>query len=180
MNHTDHVNLLKGGVGAGGQWADLGSGRGAFTLALAEILGVKGSIVSVDKDGGALAEQRKSMQARFPEAQVYYRTADFGEGLGLPPLDGVVMANSLHYFRSKDRIVTHVRSMLKPGGHLIIVEYNVEHGNYAVPHPISYPQWAALAARLGFAETRLLGTVPSSFLKEFYSALSVAPEISGP
>jgi hypothetical protein len=64
--------------------------------------------------------------------------------------------------------------MLKPGGRLIVVEYNVERGNFAVPHPITYPQWAALAARAGFAETRLIGTVPSSFLKEFYSALSIA------
>jgi len=36
VNHADHVALLARGVtqGEGGTWADLGSGTGAFTLAL--------------------------------------------------------------------------------------------------------------------------------------------------
>jgi len=31
-----------------------------------------------------------------------------------------------------------------------------------------------LAGRAGFASTRLLATVPSSFLREFYAALSLS------
>jgi ubiquinone/menaquinone biosynthesis C-methylase UbiE len=166
------VNLLKDGVTPGGLWADLGSGHGAFTLALADLLGDTGTIISVDKDSGALHDQERSMRARFPAIRVEYRTADFSGPLDLPPLDGIVMANSLHYFKRKDAIVAHVRGMLKPGGRLIVVEYNVDRGNWAVPHPFTYPQWAEIAARAGFAKTRLLGTVPSSFLHEFYSALS--------
>ena len=51
MDHTDHVTLLRGGVSApGGVWADLGSGTGAFTLALSDLLGLSGTIYSVDKD----------------------------------------------------------------------------------------------------------------------------------
>jgi len=176
MNHTDHVNLLRPGIPeSGGLWADLGSGRGAFTLALADILGETGSIISVDKDRGALRDQELAMRSRFPSAHVDYRAADFSRPLDLPPLDGVVMANSLHYFSRKGPLVEHVRSMLKPGGRLIVVEYNVDRGNFAVPHPLTYPQWVELAARAGFAETRLLGTVPSSFLREFYAALSLSP-----
>ena len=176
MNHTDHVNLLRPGIpAAGGLWADLGSGRGAFTLALAEILADSGSIISVDKDRAALRDQELAMQTRFPTAHVDYRAADFSKSLDLPPLDGVVMANSLHYFSRKQPLVEHVRAMLKPGGHLIVIEYNVDRGNWAVPHPLTYSQWAELAARSGFAETRLLGAVPSSFLHEFYSALSISP-----
>lgn len=39
MDHTDHTNLLRGGIdGSSGTWADLGAGAGAFTLALAELL----------------------------------------------------------------------------------------------------------------------------------------------
>ena len=58
MQHADHVDLLRGGVPTvGGLWADLGSGGGAFTLALAELIGPEGAILSVDKDRRALAEQ---------------------------------------------------------------------------------------------------------------------------
>lgn len=59
MEHKDHVNLIKPAVRKPGTWAELGSGRGAFTLALAELLGPEGSIVSVDRDRRALAAQEK-------------------------------------------------------------------------------------------------------------------------
>ena len=57
MNHRDHVNLLRRGVPEpGGVWADLGSGAGAFTLALAELVGPGAEIYAVDKDRGALRQ----------------------------------------------------------------------------------------------------------------------------
>ena len=100
MKHEDHVALLREGIAEpGGVWADLGSGAGAFTLALADLLGPTGEIYSVDQDRGALREQERAMRARFPETTAQYLAADFTQRLDLPPLDGVVMANSLHFQR---------------------------------------------------------------------------------
>lgn len=174
MTHDDHVKLLEGGIpGTGGVWADLGSGWGAFTLALADLLGPTATIYSVDKDRGALREQEAAMSARFRGTTVHYIAADFTRPVELPPLDGVVMANSLHYQRNKEPVLQLVRGYLKPGGRFILVEYNADHGNLWVPHPISYPTWEHLAQRNGFATTQLLATVPSRFLREIYSAVSV-------
>ena len=176
MRHEDHVDLLRGGVAeVGGVWADLGSGQGAFTLALADLLGPGATIYSVDRDRGALREQERAMSARFPGTAVHYVAADFTKPLELPPLDGLVMANSLHFQRHKDGVLQLVRGYLRPGGHFVLVEYNADSGNMWVPHPLSYPTWETLARRNGFASTRLLHTVPSRFLREIYSALSVAP-----
>jgi ubiquinone/menaquinone biosynthesis C-methylase UbiE len=175
MNHQDHVQLLEGGVPAqqpDGVWADLGSGWGAFTLALADLLG-PGTIYSVDKDGSALREQEGEMRVRFPSTNVQYLRADFTKRLDLPPLDGIVMANALHFVRHKEPVLDIIRSYLKPEGRLILVEYNADSGNMWVPFPLSYPTWERLAERSGFAATRLLTTVPSRFLREIYSALSV-------
>jgi ubiquinone/menaquinone biosynthesis C-methylase UbiE len=173
MEHADHVNLLRAGIAEpGGRWADLGSGAGAFTLALAELIGPTGEIYSVDKDGGALREQERRFQARFPGQRVHYLQADFTHPLSLPPLEGIVMANALHYHRNKAGLVQQLRHSLKPGGRLLLVEYNVEAGNFAVPYPISYPRWETLARECGFAHTQLLLTRPSRFLKEFYAAAS--------
>src|SRR5688572_3323616 len=106
MNHSDHVNLLRNGVPAqGGVWADLGSGTGAFTLALADLIGPTGAIHSVDRDGSALREQERAMRARFPQTAVHSLNADFTRPLDLPPLDGIVMANALHFHREKDAIL---------------------------------------------------------------------------
>jgi len=176
MTHDDHVRLLRDGIpGPGGVWADLGSGWGAFTLALADLLGPAARIYSVDRDARSLREQEQSMRARFPDRAVSYLAADFARPLDLPPLDGVVMANALHFQRDKRPVLALVRGYLKPGGRLILVEYNADRGNPWVPHPLSYPTWEAVARAAGFAETRLLATVPSRFLREIYSAVGLKP-----
>lgn len=177
MDHTDHVTLLRGGVPApGGAWADLGSGTGAFTLALADLVGPAGVLYSVDQDAGALAVQELAIRRSFPATSATYLIADFTRPLSLPPLDGVVMANSLHFHRAKKPIVERVRSYLKPGGRLILVEYDTDQGNHWVPYPLSFGTWRSLARSCGFAETWLLATVPSRFLGRIYSALSLNQE----
>ncbi len=174
MEHADHVDLIRDGV-APGVWADLGSGAGAFTLALAELLGPGGRIVSVDRDGGALRRQREAMEARFPGAVVDYRRADFTRPLELPELDGVVMANSLHFVRRKEPVLARVRGWLRPGGRLVLVEYNADRGSLWVPHPLAYPTWEAVAAENGFAATRLLARRSGGHLGGLYSALTFRP-----
>src|SRR5471030_2949603 len=95
MDHHDHVRLIRDGVLGGGQtWADLGSGQGAFTLALADLLGPTGSIYSVDRDKHALEVQLRALRDSFPGVAVTPLVADFSQPLELPPLDGIVMANS--------------------------------------------------------------------------------------
>ena len=178
MIHADHVNLLRGGTRddatIGGVWADFGSGSGAFTLALADLIGPTGVIHSIDRDADALKQQARSMRDRFPTTLVYYHTADFTCPLpdSLPALDGIVMANALHFHRDQEPIVRLLKSYLSSQGKLILVEYNIEQGNSAVPYPISYGLWGDLAKRSGFTHTRLLATRPSRFLKEIYSAVS--------
>jgi ubiquinone/menaquinone biosynthesis C-methylase UbiE len=174
MNHQDHVRLLEKGIAeTGGVWADFGSGAGAFTLALADLIGPTGSIYSVDKDRGALKEQERAIRNNFPGTTVHYINADFMQKLALPALDGVVMANSLHFLRQKDAMLQLVRSYLKPGGRLLVVEYNADRGNMWVPYPFSYGTWEELARKNGFSHTRLLTTVPSRFFGEIYSAISM-------
>lgn len=167
--------MIRGGVPyAGGRWADLGSGRGAFTLALADVLGPGGEIYSVDRDRGALEAQKREMSLRFPKVSVHYVPADFTHQLDLPPLDGIVMANALHFVRDKLPVLDLVRSYLGAGGRLVLVEYNSDRGNPWVPHPVSYGGWENLAARAGFSSTEMLARVPSRFLGEIYSAVSMA------
>lgn len=171
MNHADHVRLLRGGVAAG-VWADFGSGTGAFTLALADLLGAGSEIYAIDRDAGALREQARAMQAQFPTVTLHTLHADFTRPLTLPALDGIVAANALHFVHEKAPVIHLLKSYLKPGGRLLVVEYNVDTGNLWVPHPFSFSTWEKLAQQAGFARTQLLATQPSRFLREFYSAVS--------
>lgn len=174
MDHRDHVGLLREGVrGSGGTWADLGSGEGAFTLALADLLGPTGSIYTVDRDSRALRIQLRALRDAFPNVTVTPLVADFTQPLELPPLDGIVMANSLHFAPDKLAVLRLVRDYLRPAGRLILVEYDTDHGNPWVPFPLSYRSWATLAAEAGFHDTQRLASVPSHFLGSIYSTLSL-------
>ncbi|MDQ2806009.1 MAG: class I SAM-dependent methyltransferase [Chloroflexota bacterium] len=176
MEHRDHLALLRDGIAdPGGVWADLGAGWGAFTLALADLLGSTGTIYALDRDRTALREAAQAVRARFPAITLHSQVADFTQPLDLPPLDGIVMANALHFVRDKAPVLAHIAGLLRPGGRLILVEYDADRGNPWVPHPLAYPTWATLAARAGFRDTRRLATVPSRFLGAIYSALSFAP-----
>lgn len=175
MDHADHVRLLRDGVTEReGTWADLGSGTGAFTLALADLLAPGATIYSVDRDERALREQQRRLAARFPGADVRIQVGDFTRPLELPPLDGVVMANALHFHRDKRPILALIRRYLKPGGTFILVEYNTDRGNRWVPYPLSYSTWERLARECGFGQTALLWRRPSRSLGEIYSARSAA------
>ena len=176
MDHVDHVNLIRNGVPGSGVWADLGAGSGAFTLALAELLGRQGTIYAVDKDRRVLRRLEQTMAIRFPALLVQTMAANFSKPLNLPLLDGVLMANSLHFLRRKEAALKQIQSYLRPGGRLIIVEYGTDRGNHWVPHPLSYATWESLAGQLGFAETRRLASRPSRFLGQIYAALSVVAE----
>lgn len=173
MDHEDHLDLIRGGIPGEAQvWADLGAGRGAFTLALADLLPAGSRIYAVDLDEAALQANARAMRARFPEAQVTYFRGDFTKTLRLPALDGVVMANSLHFQREAAAALLPVVQNLRPGGRIVLVEYNIERGNPAVPYPVPYRRWVELATAAGFATTELLHRRPSRFLSEIYSAVS--------
>ncbi len=173
MDHRDHVNLLKKGIPeTGGIWTDFGSGRGSFTIALAELLGPAATIYSVDRDSGALRQQEKRVRTQFPQSSLHYLLADFTEPLNIPPLDGLVVANVLHFLRKKEKTIALLREYLRPGGRFLVVEYNSDQGNHWVPYPFSYESWLKLAGQIGFEHTELLETVPSSFMGEIYAAAS--------
>lgn len=174
MDHADHVALLRPAVAPGGTWADIGAGDGAFTLALADLLGPGGRIVAVDRDRRALRENERLVRARFPEVALETLVADLTGALPLPELDGLVAANSLH-FVTRDRQAAVIESLaahLRPDGRFVVVEYDADGGNPWVPHPFSYPAWERLAGAAGLVDTRRIARVPSRFLEAIYAAES--------
>ena len=105
---------------------------------------------------------------------VHYLTADFTQPLDLPILDGIVVANALHFQRyaAQEQVVQQFKSHLRPDGRLIVIEYNVDRGNHWVPYPLSYQSWVKLARTCGFGHTQLLAERSSRFLHAIYAAVS--------
>ena len=135
-------------------------------------MGPSALIFSVDRDHAALARQQRAGGLRFAQAPTSVVLGDFTEPLDLPPLDGVVMANSLHFTEDKAPVLKLVHGYLKPGGRLIVVEYDVDRGNPWVPFPFSFATWKGLARENGFSEPKLIGRYESRWLRGLYSAVS--------
>lgn len=177
MNHADHVALIRDGVaGAGPRWLELGPGDGTFTLALADVLGASASIVAMDRDRPALERLSGRVADRFPVAAVETRAGDFTAGLPSGPFDGVLAANSLHFVRDIRPVLAAVRTVLAPGGQLVLVEYDADRGNQWVPFPISFARWRTIAPAAGFAPPVRLHRVPSRFLEAIYGASTTPVE----
>jgi SAM-dependent methyltransferase len=179
VDHRDHVELLRVAVEPGGSWADIGAGEGAFTLALADLLGPGGRILAIDRDKGALERNAAAVRARFPAVALTTVVADFTRPL--PPasdeFDGLVAANSLHYVprAAQAAAVRSLAAHLRPSGLFVVVEYDADRGNPWVPHPFSAGSWPGLAADAGLVDARSLGRVPSRFLGAIYSAVARRP-----
>lgn len=178
MNHTDHVNLIKPAIldeTPNASFADLGAGSGAFTLALRQLISESANIYAVDKDSSSLNQLKREYETRFGDStKLHLITADFSKSLNLPPLDGILMANSLHFFKDKIKVLKHIKTFLKPNSKLIMIEYNVDKGNLWVPYPFSFSTFETMCKESGFDSPKLLSTHTSSFLNGFYSALTFA------
>jgi ubiquinone/menaquinone biosynthesis C-methylase UbiE len=176
VNHDDHVRLIETGIerNRGGVWADFGAGSGAFTLALRDIAGPDAEIVAVDRDRDSLQTLRATMEGRFPGTRLRLLQANIAGRLTLPPLDGIVVANAIHYIPKSNQValLQQWKEYLQAEGRLIVVEYDSETGNSWVPYPMSYAAFQELAPAAGFTEPLLLGVRPSRWLASIYAALT--------
>ena len=173
MQHADHVALIRAGVeGAGPRWLELGAGTGEFTLALADLLGDGGEIVAVDRDRRALTALEVRLASRFASVRVDTRAQDFTRDLPPGPFDGALAANSLHFVVDQASVLAAIDDRLADAGRLVIVEYDADHGNPYVPHPISWKRWRDQAEAAGFAPPTLIHRVPSRFLGSIYGAFT--------
>jgi ubiquinone/menaquinone biosynthesis C-methylase UbiE len=176
MDHRDHVALIRAGVaGAGAHWLELGAGDGAFTLALADVIGEGASIVALDRDRRALERLADRMARRFADTRLEPLDGDMRRDIPAGPFDGILAANSLHFVDDLAPVLAASHRAIRPGGRLVVVEYDADAGNTWVPHPFSFARWRSIAVEAGFDEPTLIHRVPSRFLGAIYGAVATRP-----
>ena len=173
MNATDALRLIEGAIPPGaGAWADLGAGDGTFTRALVELLGPKVRVYAVDRDSRALAAVER--WATKTGAKVIPVVADFTRPFDLPdldgPLEGMLFANALHFVRDADIVVARLAEWLRPGGRVVIVEYDRRPASRWVPHPLPATRLPPLAASAGLSTPVIMATRPSAYGGDLYVA----------
>lgn len=151
-------------------WCDLGCGSGIFTLALADLLPSDSLIYAVDQNESSL----KSIPASHRRVKIEKHCADFVENeLPFASLDGILMANSLHYVRYKNDFLRKIEKIVSSTNfHLLIVEYDDDTPNEWVPYPLSFRSLEKLFARTGYSKIVKLNERKSIFNRgAMYSAL---------
>ncbi len=190
MEIHDAAALIAGGLPARRPgappvlWADLGAGGGTFTAALAWLLGLGSTVVAVDRDPRAADALRRHGRA-LGGAAVDVRQADFDDARGwdalaLPPLDGILLANALHFVPAgrQEALLARLVDALAPGGRLLVVEYEGRSANPWVPHPVSRARLQLLAPA-GTA-VRTVGNRASAFGGTMYAAAVEPVERAAP
>lgn len=178
MDVSDAADLIAPAIppGGGGVWADLGAGTGTFTRALQGLLGPKARIYAVDRDHGALAALGR--WAASAGADVVPVRADFAHdfelsGLEASGLDGLLLANALHFVADPERVLARLVGRLVPEGRLVLVEYDQRPASRWVPHPIPVARLPPLAAAAGTSPLRVVAERPSAYGGRIYAATAV-------
>lgn len=176
MQRSHIIRLIERSIEPGESvWADFGSGDGAFTLALRKLGGPNMELYSVDQSHERLNRQLKAFEREFDLSRLHLIHADFKQSLALPQLDGILMANALHFVRDNLPFLETVRGYLKPGGKLLIVEYDIDLRSPFVPYPVSFRMLIDIMQAAGFTKPELLARVPSRYWTQLYSAMARSP-----
>ena len=175
MDARDAARLIAPGV-SGRVWTDLGAGRGTFTMALAALLGPPGRVYAVERDASALEalEKLAGRRARDERALIEVIRGDFATAqLALDDIDGILMANSLHYVPDADQapLLARLADGVREHGVLLVVEYDNRPRSRWVPFPIAFDRLADLASEAGLAAPELIGRRESAFGGTMYAAL---------
>lgn len=168
MTESEAVDLIRPGVlHHAGIWADVGAGTGMFTQSLRQLL-VSGVIYAVDKTPHVLW----SLAGGAPVSVVVVE-ADFTGPMEIPPCDGIIMANALHYASDPVATLHNVMGYLRPGGVLLLVEYETEQARPPwIPYPLPFRRLAEIARAADLAEPVELHRIPAGYgHQHIYSAM---------
>ena len=176
MNARDAVALLSRAVPRHpGVWADFGAGTGTFTGALARLIGPESTIYAVDRNRDAIRSFERF--AQVDGVRVIPIVGDFTRLAGLSgvvsqSLDGMLFANALHYVPDPVVVLSRLVPFLRPGGRVVIVEYDRRAANRWVPYPIESARLREIAAAASLSAPSITATRPSNFGGNLYVAYS--------
>jgi len=149
MTHADAIELIKNCIGHSDQsvqWVDLGSGSGTFTKALADLLPDGSTITAIDQTDHQINSPNAAVTIEFLHA-------DFTIQNVIPAnLDGIIIANALHYVSDQRGLLQRLSTHLKKNGCLIVIEYDTDRSNPWVPYPLTFERLHDLLRLSGFSE----------------------------
>jgi SAM-dependent methyltransferase len=153
------ANLIRPAVAPGPfTWADLGAGDGVFTRALVTLLGPAGTVYAIDLEADAI-------EALHRIERVIAMRGDITRLPELPLLDGAMLGNVLHYVPNDRQPATlrDIADRVRPGGTIIVAEYDGRAANPWVPYPIPRARLSELAREASLGDPSVIATRRSRY-----------------
>lgn len=151
-------------------WADLGCGSGIFTHALANLLNDNSLIYAVDKNIAAFKKRPFSKNVIIKPVELNFEISK----LPFDNLDGILMANSLHFVKDKRSFLEKIKNSLNDNGLFLLVEYDTDSSNFWVPYPVSFLSLRQIFNDVGYDSVIKINEMPSRFNKaNLYAAIII-------
>lgn len=114
--------ILSGYIREGETVLDLGCGPGVFSMAMAELVGEKGRVISVDIQDEMLQMLKQKSEQMGLESRIQTHKSQ-PDKIGVSEkVDFALAFYMIHEVPDKEHFLNEVVTILKPGGRLLIVE----------------------------------------------------------
>ena len=115
------LNNLRIAKVSGNIWIDAGSGDGAYTIPLAQIVS---RVIAIDQDNDRI-DRLQALAKQKHLSNIQFFTENFSHiHLEVEPLDGILFAFSLHYNPEPYKAIANLQKYLTPGGVIVIIDYD--------------------------------------------------------
>ena len=157
------------GLKPGDRVADVGAGTGAYLAALSSAVGPDGHVFAVDISPGFVMHmsQRAARDGLDNVSAVLGR----GDNPTLPAgaLDAIISVNTFHHFEAPEAMIAHMARALKPGGTLMLVDFDITEDTGAQRTAMTGRGKAAVVAMIEAGGFQLDQDVPIPTLEENYA-----------
>ena len=121
LQDDPRARLTKAGLTAGMRVADLGAGKGLYSLFAASIVGPEGAVYAVEPDSlRSAAIARRAADERLANVKVLTTGAEDLREIPSSTIDIAFALNSIHHFRDKTVAFAEVNRVLKAGGRFYV------------------------------------------------------------
>ena len=121
---------------------DVGCGTGAITADIAKAVAPGGMVLGIDRDDANLAiaiqEHRDIVNLRFENADLL--TFEIGN-MSYGGFDIVTAARTVQWISEPERAIVRMKKAAKPGGHVIVLDYNLEETRWEPEPPAAFTRF---------------------------------------
>lgn len=170
---TEVIEALK--LKPGMAVADIGAGSGYFTRRFVEAVTESGKVYAVDVEPEMIAYTKDSVEhMHVPYSAEFILAQPYNPKLPTESVDLIFLCNTYHHLNDRPTYFTNIKSALKPGGRIAIIDFyhDARSGDVGFPRKHLVPQQTVIdeLTKAGYRLLREHTFLPRQYFLEFVPA----------